>query len=103
MVTLLGHEMGQAHLEGNSLSRRAPQDTEERLALRTRGRLSVCPSTGRNFQLAPGFLNQTRTLMKVCMCSVCPKLPSEQRSPALGTRPALWAPWPWARSGAEGS
>lgn len=57
MVTPLRHEVGQAHSEGNSLSRRAPQDTVERWALRIRGRLSVCPSTGRNFQLAPGFLN----------------------------------------------
>lgn len=47
MVTQLGCGMEQAHLEGNSLTRRAPQGAVGRWALRTRGHLSIPPRRGR--------------------------------------------------------
>lgn len=106
MVTQLGRGLGQAHLQGNSLTRRALQGAVGRWALRTRGRLSISPQRGR--QSGQDLSAHTRLLEPgmgahegECLQHV-PELPLEERSPALGIWPARWASWPWTRSGAGG-
>lgn len=99
--------MGQAHLEGKALlAQESTPWCSGEMGLEGGSLPSIPPwcwtQSGQDLSAAPDFLNQARALMEAYACSVCPQLPLEQRSTALGTRPAPWASWRWARSGAEG-
>lgn len=78
----------QVHLEGNSLTRRAPQGAVGGWTLRMRGHPSLHAmgnGVDRTFQPAPGFLSLRHGLVTTHISRASPELPSEQRS-------LSWAP-----------